>query len=362
MALWCLVGCATVGVGPGAPEGPPVHELPGELRALVSADPDGDGQDTLFGLEARRLVTVAWEGDGWILTPHPFDERRDWLGLTAGDVDGDGRDDLVMWSMRPHPWSVVLRSPAEPPLRISATAQRVMRAVRRDGGVRLLAQEPGTESNFRGPIRDLRVDDDGVLVRSDEPRRRPERDVLHRFYGPAADAEGDVLYTWEDGGILERREGRGVLWRSDTVRTSRPLAVERERLNLLGERRTELQEIPTEPLVADVDDDGTAEVLTVVSDKAPLGAVGRLRAFRGGSYRLLGVDGRGLAERARSVLIGRFATGVALHDVDGDGIREAVMSVVLRRRSGVSPGRSTLVVLDPSTGDLLPLGRPAIDP
>jgi len=58
------------------------------------------------------------------------------------------------------------------------------------------------------------------------------------------------------------------------------------------------------------------------------------------------------------VLLGRFATAVALYDVDGDGRPEAVMSVVIRRRSGVSAGRSTLVVLDPMTGDLSPLGRP----
>jgi len=167
-----------------------------------------------------------------------------------------------------------------------------------------------------------------------------------------------VSYAWDRSGTLERREGGGVIWRGEGVRTSRPLVVERERQNLLGEQRTEVQEIPTEPLVADVDGDGVDEVLTVVSDRAPLGSLGRLRAFRGGSYRLLVAEGRGLAERARSVLLGRFATAVALYDVDGDGRPEAVMSVVIRRRSGVSAGRSTLVVLDPMTGDLSPLGRP----
>jgi len=363
LLLCGLLGCATGAAHRTAtPEGPPVQELAGELRAVVAADPDGDGRDALFVLEARRLHTAEWDGSAWILTPHAFDERRDWLGLTAGDVDADGRDDLVLWAMEPHPWSAVIRSPAEPPLQVSATAQRVLRVVQRDGGAVLLGQEPGTESDFRGPIHDLRIDAEGVLVRASEPLRRPQRDVLHRFFGPAGDADAEVLYTWGDDGLLERREGSGVLWRSETVRTSRPLAVERERLNLLGERRSEVQEVPTEPLVADLDADGTNEVLTVISDPAPLGALGRLRAFRGGSYRLLGVEGRGLAERARSVLLGRFATGVALFDVDGDGRREAVVSVVLRRRSGVSRGQSTLVVFDPQTGDLLLMGRPATDP
>jgi hypothetical protein len=349
---FALSGCATT----GAAVGPPVHELPGEIRGLASADPDGDGVDSLFALEAGGLFEVQLAEGRWQLEPRDtVVRRRDWHGLTAGDLDRDGHDELVLWSLRNQPWGLVLLNGGT-----SAQVRRtpvVLRIVVRDGEALLLGQEPGVEADFRGPLRSYRLGADGV-EESGVVERRPPRDVLHVFHGPALDADDDVTYSWDEDGLLERREGAGVIWRGETVQTSRPLVVERERQNLLGEQRTEVQEIPTEPLLADLDGDGVDEVLTVASDRAPLGSLGRLRAFRGGCYRLLAAEGRGLAERARSVLLGRFATAVALYDVDGDGQREAVMSVVLRRRSGVSAGRSALVVLDPLTGDLLPHGRP----
>ena len=354
-----LMGAAR---GSGAPkDGPAVAEHKGEFRAVAAADITGDGALELLVLEARDIHQAALVEGEWVLQPLKARPAGvDWFGMTTGDVDGDGRDEIALWGFRPQLTGVVLGWDGEALVRESAPLPLFLRIIERGEEMLLCGQRTGADRNFLGEIEQYTIENGG-LVRGEALEQGAGLEILGLFYGGAPGEETPVTYTFASGGDLERRDGSAVVWRSEEIRMTRPLSVERERANLLGERRTEVQAFPTEVTAADVDGDGTAEILMVTSDQAPVPMLERVRVFRGGSYRLLGEGDRGLVPRASSLLMGRLMTGVAMLDADGDGGAEAIATVVIKRRSGVSRGLSTIVALDPISGDLLELGRPAAE-
>jgi len=353
VALSLAAGCAGTRAA-SRDRGPALQEMAGEFRSVVAADLEG--RTELFVLDARKLYRVRLEQGQWQVEQvwRPT-FGTDWYGMTAGDVDDDGQDELVLWGFRPQLVSVVLGSSGGELVREAGPVPVLLRVAVQAGRSRLFGQRPGSESAFKGAVHHYSLDE-GSAIRGAEQVDWSEWNVLEFAYGPSD--SGEALYAWDDRGALERWESGAVVWRGETVCMSRPLSRERERANLLGERRTELDAYPTLPHLHDVDGDGTDEVLVVVSDPGGVQLLARVRTFRGGTMRVLGVGERGLTSRATSILLGRFLTSVTTADLDGDGATEALATVVLRRRSGVGPGRSSLAAFDPHSGDLLDIGRP----
>jgi len=352
LALTLLAGCAARR-GPSK-RGPALQEMAGEFRAVAQVDL-GDRRE-LYVLDARRLYRAELiDGEWQLQLAWKSTFGTDWYGMTAGDVDDDGRDELVLWGFRPRLVSVVLGASDGVLTREAGPHPVLLRVVVEQGKARLFGQRPGTEAPFKGAVHHYTVKE-GSAVQGAEQLGWEGWNVLEFLYGPSE--AGESIYAWDDRGALERWESGAVVWRSEAVRMSRPLSRERERANLLGERRMVLDTFPTLPHRVDVDGDGTDEVLLVISDPAGVQVLARVRTFRGGTVRVMGAGERGLTARATSILLGRFLTGVTTSDLDGDGMDEALATVVLRRRSGVGPGRSSLAAFDLESGDLLPLGRP----
>lgn len=351
--LTALGGCSARS-GAGRSLGPPLDEHAAEFRAIAVACPAADADPVVIVLDARGPHTAELGDGGWTLESMGSTAPGvQWYGLTAGDLDGDGGDELVLWGFRPQLVSLVLTWRDGELVRVAGPVPQLLRIVRCSGEALLFGQRAGTSGPFSGPV--FRHDlVDGELRRGEAMGALV--DILDFFFGPAEGEE--VLYAWDAGGKLERRQNGVAVWRGDEVTMTRPLNRERERENLLGESHTEIDEYPPLPVVLDLDADGTDEVLVVTSDAPKVQVLERVRVFRGATYTLLGEEERGLAPRARSLLLGRFATGVAATDLDGDGDYEALVTVVLQRRSGVGKGRSAIAVFDASSGDLLEVGRP----
>jgi hypothetical protein len=348
-----LCGCSAR-KGAGRSPGPLLDEHAGEFRAVVVVESPGAGAPAVIVLDPRGPQLATLGDGGWTLVSLGATAPGvEWYGMTSGDLDGDGGDEVVLWGFRPQIVSLVLTWQGDQLARVAGPFPELLRIVRHDGQDVVYGQRAGATGPFAGPVfrhelvgRDLvRREAMGALV-----------DILDFFFAPA---EGQTaLYAWADDGTLERRQTGTAVWRSDELRMTRPLNRERERENLLGESRSEIDEYPTLPVVQDVDGDGTDEVLVVTSDAPKVQVLERVRVFRGGTLARLVPEGRGLAPAAESILLGRFATGLAATDLDGDGDLEVLVSVVLQRRSGVGRGRSALAAFDAVSGDLLELGRP----
>ena len=68
------------------------YPVSADVRSLAAADWDGDGQDELFvGSPKEQSVGVAKFTNGRLVYPQPLPVTGKPLGLTAGDIAGDGR-------------------------------------------------------------------------------------------------------------------------------------------------------------------------------------------------------------------------------------------------------------------------------
>lgn len=348
-----LCGC-TARRGAGRSPGPLLDEQPGEFRAVVVAAAPGGAAPAVIVLDPRGPQLAELGEAGWTFESLGATAPGvEWYGMTAGDLDGDGGDEVVLWGFRPQLVSLVLTWRGDQLSRVAGPFPELLRIVDRAGEAVLYGQRAGTAGPFTGPV--FRHE----LIQGELQRREAMGalvDVLDFFFAPAEGAT--ALYAWDDEGSLERRQSGTAVWRGEELRMTRPLSRERERENLLGESRTEIDAYPTLPVVRDVDGDGADEVLVVTSDAPKVQVLQRVRVFRGATFSRLTPAGRGLESAAESILLGRFGTGLAVVDLDGDGDLEALVSVVLQRRSGVGLGRSALAAFDAVTGDLLPLGRP----
>ncbi len=348
-----LCGCSAR-KGAGRSPGPLLDEHAGEFRAVAVVAAPGAAAPAVIVLDPRGPQLATLGDDGWTMESLGATAPGvEWYGMTAGDLDGDGGDEVILWGFRPGLVSLVLTWQGDQLARVAGPFPELLRIVRRDGRDIVYGQRAGTTGPFTGPVFRHELEG-GDLVRREAMGALV--DVLDFFFAPA---EGETaLYAWAEDGTLERRQSGTAVWRGEELRMTRPLNRERDRDNLLGESRSEIDEYPTLPVVQDVDGDGTDEVLVVTSDAPKVQVLERVRVFRGATFTRLVPEGRGLAPAAESLLMGRFATGLATADLDGDGELEVLVSVVLQRRSGVGRGRSAIAVFDAVTGDLLELGRP----
>lgn len=357
-ALAVLAGCARPATVLPATGGGPIP-IRGEVRGLVAADPEGGGRPRLFALFEGELAEVGIAGGTYTLIRRYAAFGVRWTGIGAGDVDGDGRDEIALTGFMPQVASAVLGAGEGGALVARAAGVPLYLRIARlpgGGGIGLACERPAAEEPYLPPPMRCAVRD-GRVERGD-PLALPPGVHLDDFV-VVPQAAGEALYTVGEDGRWSRRHGGDALWRSDARWTARPVAVERSFSGLLGETTTRLHAFSTYPLVADLDADGRAEVWQPTADEAPFTVLSRLRIFRGGSWLRLDPEGYGLAVRRSGPLLGQATVGLAPWDVTGDGIPEVVAAAILRPRTHPAGPRSTFMAYDVGTGRPVGPGAPS---
>ncbi len=337
--------------GSGTPE--PLL-LRGEIRGMVAADPDGDGRDSLFLLFPTGLMELSMGTSPPSLTRSFHRLGTEWVQVSAGDINGDGRDELALNGLQPQVVSVLLRASPDGSLKPTSAASplylRITLLPSSSGppSPGLGCQRPASEEAYQAPALLCTVDEEG-RIRPQDPLPLPNGVVLDDFF-ILPQQEAPALYTWEGDGRLTRRHGRQTLWRSDSRWMTRPISVSRTFSSLMGETSSRIQAFAPSPLIVDGDGDGALEAWVPTADDAGFTVLARVRVFKGGSFRTLVPEGYGLTLKRTGPLQGQAMISLALFDVTGDGQPEVLGASLVRPRGHPGGARTSLQGYDPKTG------------
>ncbi len=330
------------------------------VRSIASGSATADAPSELWLADERSVTTVQADGTASETWRPPRFARI--LRLEAMDLNGDGGSEWVVTLVGARMRSLVLGWRDGAWVELAAGKPGFLRPVLGpEGEPMLLGQSAGSESPYSGPIRRVHLAD-GALTDGEALMLPPQLSLHDVFWVP----EGDLvrLFSLESTGHVgerDMRSPRALVWRSDGRTVSRPVVVERDYTNLLGEELEASLDLPTPPVVVDPDGDGTFEVMLVAGSTTPVAMLENVRVLQGGDARLMVPAARGLEEVRRTPLLGRAMVGVVPWQVDGAPVWAA--AVWVRADTGFARPETRVYLFDPTTGDLLsaPSETPAPD-
>lgn len=328
---------------------------PGSTALLAIADLDRDGRPDLIGIRADfpekhqpDHISIAYaKPDGGFREPILRSFGRTLTGVVAGDLDGDGRPDLVVQTVEPSS-ILVLHNGADDQLSVAAdilildnTSELVLADLDVDGDLDIVANNAGyravlillnqasREFTLRSMVQHHGVATSGIAVADIDGDRRPDLLVSNfnektitlssgrgdgTFSAGTDHPTGGMLFDLAVGDVDGDRapdviaadftNGRHVLFRNQgngALAAPTPLPLP--------------DKTPGQKLgIADVTGDGLPELFYV----HPLArSAGVLTNAGGGRFR-----------PARNFPIGREAIGIQVADLDGDGALDLVTTTV----------------------------------
>ena len=326
------------------------------IRSIASGAAAPDTPKQLWLADEKGVVALQPDGTAAETWRPPRFTRI--LRLEAMDLDGDGGSEWVVTLEGARIRSLLLGYRDGQWAELAPGRPGFLRPVLGpDATPILLGQSAGSERPYAGPIREVSLKD-GKLVDGDALGLPPALSIHDPFWVPVDD--GVRLFSVEPSdhiGERDPRSPRALIWRSDHRTTSRPVVIEREYSNLLGEELDGTLALPTPPAVFDADCDGTWEVLLVAGSTTPVAMLQNVRVLQGGDARFMKPGARGLEEVHRTPLLGRAMVGaVPWVDVDGDLVWAA--AVWVRADTGFAPPETRVYLFNPDNGDLLPGPKP----
>jgi hypothetical protein len=345
-----LIGCATLERSRGAIElaksNPSLVTCDCKIGSITAGKLVADEPTRLWLADERGVHELQADGQLRRVWSTPRFARL--LRLEAADLDGDGISEWVVLYDTGRFRSHVLSWNGET-WEASKPWAGFLRPVENEaGGIDLLGQAPGGRKYHAETVSIVSREEDGKL----RPGERVETLTglpLYDFFWTGSPRER--LFVLEaNGSITERdpRSPKAVLWRLDERIVARPIEMERQSRDMLGQSEDERIRLAPVPVVG-INAAGTEEVLVVSGPPVPVFAFENMRISGGGDVRLFSVGSRGLDERVRSPLLGLDLSASWAGEALGRTLW--IAAVWTKDGGGFSKPESRVFRLDPATGD-----------
>jgi TolB-like protein len=328
------------------------------IDGIAAGDIDGDGRSDIVFVSrqatfAYRIVEGSYRKIGEFDAP----SGSDIIGVDAADINQNGRAEIFVTALRREAQrldSFVVEWNGSEFAKISEDPNWYYRIIEMpDRGPVLLGQQRGTTRLFAPGVNELTWADGSY--RPALPLALPNKVNIYGFtYGDVLNDGRRLLAAYDDRNHIRIFDEAGhLLWTSADPYGGSPLYLEHisgpnpggnPNLNPGVKNRTYL---PQRLFIADLNGDGRNEVITAVNKALAGGALQRLKTYSEGRIQVLASQGEGLYPQLKTAQLEGYVSDVALADSDGDGRPEIFFSVVIKTGSmiGTTP-KSVIYLLD----------------
>jgi hypothetical protein len=306
-----------------------------EIKGLDIGDVDGDGKNELVIMDTNNLYVFKYDGDKLTLFRKiEIGHQHNFLSLDVADVNRNGHAEIIVTSVvGDNLQSFILEYEEKEFRKIIEKADWYFRVLDHPkNGPTLMGQKMGSDGLFGGPIYKFLWKKKSFEKGSKMPFPK-ETNIFGLAQAPIRSKETSdliVLDDWErlrivapDGKDLwssKERYGGGI----NFYDTEKKRDTDRDRVNPPPWRVY----IPGRILIRDLDGDGLNEVIINKNDTSAPIHFSRIRSFDSGEiYNLVWQDGT-LATNWKTKKIDGYISDFQVKDVDNDGEAELVVSVV----------------------------------
>jgi len=324
-----------------------VQTLGAEIVGLDVGDVDGDGKNELVLIDKKKVYVYKWREREKTFAQFKTADlglSPDCVYVSVGDLDGNGRAEIYVSNLGgANVSSLVLEWDGSGFKEKTKGEPWFFRVVDFTGqGQVLIGQRRRTNGSFRGPVQFLKREEKGYVPTG--ALNLPKGGNVFNFVSADFSRSGSP-YT----ALLDRSEylrlygpdGKEV-WRSESYYGG-------TLTYMTGGGSTETWYYMPSPIyVTDVDENGEKEVMICKNESKTRRLLDRFRYYTSGTLHFLTWDQVGLSTKWTTKKQGGPVTGYRVSDVDNDGVQELIVASVLEGEGfiGFGKGRSQVVVYE----------------
>ncbi len=323
------------------------------LKGVDVGDVDGDGRNEIILISKNQLWIYRDTGEKLEMVAElKGATSENFLTVDVLDLDGDGKAEIAVTDVIEDTLnSFILRYGEGRVRRIAKALNWYLRARRLpEKGTVLLVQRMGNDTDYEGPIRVVQWKGEFHVGPALKGLPKEVEDLFSFYYGYLTESgELEVLYLNPGGELEVLSLGGELLWKSKTGYGlsdnyfDRPqVFADRKGMPTPFPRRVYL---PTRIIVKDLDGDGFDEVTLIVNRFKTGEHFEKVRAYDRGYIEGLVWDGMALAQAWRTQDIPGYVADIAIKDSDNDG-RDELVAVSVYGHFLKKEARSNLLVFE----------------
>ncbi|MBC8419289.1 MAG: FG-GAP-like repeat-containing protein [Pseudomonadota bacterium] len=341
-----------VGEGSGASVQKPsfVQRFKLEIRGLDAGDLDGDGKNELVIIDKDTVYVYKWGKNRLI----QFQSVKgswspNFIYVSVADLDGNGRAEIYVSNLTAtNASTVVLEWDGSKFKEIVSRESWLIRVVDLPGrGKTLVGQKRSTEGKYHGDVYILARKGNGFV--DTELVKLPRHGNVFNFVKNDLTGKGGIYTTllgpWEHL-LVYNQEGE-QLWKSDdyfggNLTYMVYMDPDVDRMADTGVRIF----IPSPIFLFDINGDGKQEIVVCQNHSKVARIFGDFRWFGSGKVHFMDWDGAGLVSQWTSQKLSGTVAGYQIADVDNDGQLELAIASVTSESYFIGLPQSRLVLYD----------------